>query len=132
MLTAEDAGKDLLDELAKRRGERAKLQGFPLRAAFSYLTRLWSDCRGCFGAGGPFLFGRFSIADAMFAPVVFRFRTYAVGLDPECQAYCDHMTGLPAMQRWLADAQREPEVVPAFEPRVPPATRGGCGGAARA
>jgi len=76
-------------------------------ADIARVTAIWSDCRGCFGGTGGFLFGAFSIADAMFAPVVFRFLTYGVGLDPVAQAYCDHMIGLPSMQRWLADAQAE-------------------------
>ena len=89
-------------------------------ADIARLTAIWSDCRGCFGGAGAFLFGEFSIADAMFAPVAFRFRTYGVELDAVCQAYCDHVIGLPAMQRWLADALVEPEVVAAFEPNAPP------------
>lgn len=76
-------------------------------ADIARVTAIWSDCRGCFGGAGAFLFGAFSIADAMFAPVVFRFLTYGVALDPVAQAYCDHMIGLPSMQRWLADAQAE-------------------------
>jgi glutathione S-transferase len=61
------------------------------------------------------LFGRFTIADAMFAPVVLRFRTYGVELDSVCQAYADAVLVLPAMQAWLQDAQAESEMLPAFE-----------------
>jgi glutathione S-transferase len=61
---------------------------------------LWADCRARFGAGGPYLFGRFSIADAMFGPVVFRFRTYDVALDGAARAYADAMLADPAMQKW--------------------------------
>ena len=89
-------------------------------ADIARVTAIWSDCRGCFGDAGAFLFGEFSIADAMFAPVAFRFRTYGVELDAVCRAYCDHLLGLPAMQRWLADALVEPEVVAAFEPSATP------------
>ncbi len=71
-------------------------------------------------SGGGFRFGEFSIADAMFAPVALRFRTYGVELDTACQACCDHMIGLPAIQRWLADARIEPAVVAAVEPHAPP------------
>lgn len=79
---------------------------------------LWSDCRARHGAraGGPFLFGAFSNADAMYAPVVLRFRTYAVELPPDCRAYADAVLALPAMQAWIADAEREPESIPQFEP----------------
>src|SRR5580658_1657595 len=58
---------------------------------------LWTDCRKRFGQGGPFLFGRFSIADAAYAPVVFRFRTYDVALGDAERAYRDAMLALPAM-----------------------------------
>ena len=57
--------------------------------------------------GGGFLFGRFSIADCMYAPVVSRFRTYAVTLPPVVQAYADRMWALPAMQAWLKASERE-------------------------
>ena len=60
-------------------------------------------------SGGPFLFGDFSIADAMFAPVTTRFVTYGVDLDATCRAYVDTVHALPAMQQWIADAGREPK-----------------------
>jgi glutathione S-transferase len=65
---------------------------------------LWDDCRGRFGAGGPFLFGRFSVADAMYAPVVSRFTTYDLPLTENGRAYCAAIWGLPAMQAWKAAA----------------------------
>ncbi len=58
---------------------------------------------------GPFLFGAFTIADAMFAPVATRFVTYGVELDAPCRGYVDTIYALPAMRRWLADAEREPK-----------------------
>lgn len=80
---------------------------------------LWSDCRARFGAlagaGGPFLFGAFSIADAMYAPVVLRFETYAVDLPPICRAYADAVLALPAMREWVAAAKAETETIPQFE-----------------
>jgi glutathione S-transferase len=57
---------------------------------------------------GPFLFGAFSFADAMFAPVTTRFTTYGVDLDATCRAYVAAIAALPAMQRWIADASAEP------------------------
>jgi glutathione S-transferase len=60
-------------------------------------------------SGGPFLFGRFSIADAMFAPVTTRFTTYGVELDATCRAHVDAIAALPAMQAWRSDAAGEPE-----------------------
>ena len=69
---------------------------------------LWSGCRARFGEGGPYLFGAFSIADAMFAPVVFRFRTYDVSLDAVQRAYLDAMLAHPSMQVWARAAEEEP------------------------
>ncbi|MEO8704764.1 MAG: glutathione S-transferase family protein [Kofleriaceae bacterium] len=59
-------------------------------------------------SGGPLLFGAFTIADAMFAPVTTRFTTYAVDLDATCRAYVDAVAALPAMQQWTRDAGLEP------------------------
>lgn len=81
------------------------------------VQRLWADCRGKHGQAGPFLFGRFSIADAMYAPVVLRFRTYAVQLHPVCHEYADAIFALPALQQWVAEACAETEVIDAFEPQ---------------
>ncbi len=58
---------------------------------------------------GPFLFGTFTIADAMFAPVATRFVTYGVDLDATCRAYVDAVYALPGMKQWLDDAAREPK-----------------------
>ncbi len=73
------------------------------------LRDIWRDCRARFGAGGDMLFGQFTAADAMFAPVVSRFQTYGVSLDPVSQAYADAVSALPAMQAWVAAARAEPE-----------------------
>jgi len=59
-------------------------------------------------SGGPFLFGRFSIADAMFAPVTTRFTTYGVPLDGTCRAYVATIAALPGMQAWRRAAATEP------------------------
>jgi glutathione S-transferase len=58
---------------------------------------------------GPFLFGAFTIADAMFAPVTTRFTTYGVDLDTTCRAYVDAIAALPAMKQWRTDAEAEPK-----------------------
>lgn len=68
------------------------------------IDALWSDCRTRFGQDGPFLFGAFSIADAMFAPVVTRLRTYHLPVGAVSQAYCDAIMALPAMKEWVAEA----------------------------
>jgi len=80
------------------------------------ILEIWGDCRKAHAAGGPFLFGNFSIADAYFAPVVSRFATYGVALDATAQAYADHIAGLPAMQEWVRAALDEREFVAHDEP----------------
>ena len=73
------------------------------------IVDIWSECRG------PFLFGGFTAADAMYAPVVLRFRTYEVALPPVCRDYADAVLGLPALQAWMRDAEAETEILPQFE-----------------
>lgn len=71
------------------------------------ITALWEECRGRFGAGGPFLFGAFSIADAYYAPVVSRFRTYGMPLAGAAAAWADAVWSLPAFERWRQGAAAE-------------------------
>jgi glutathione S-transferase len=80
------------------------------------ITALWSDCRERYGRGGDFLFGHFTIADAMYAPVVLRFGTYGVELGAVPDAYARTMAALPAMRQWVAEARAESEMVPELEP----------------
>ena len=70
------------------------------RANIARIQAIWLECRERYGKLGPFLFGTFGAADAMFAPVVYRFRTYAIEAVPEVQAYMDTMMALPAVQEW--------------------------------
>ena len=67
----------------------------------------WRECRKRFGLSGPFLFGRWSIADAMFAPVVNRFKIYQIDLDDVAWAYCDTVSSFPAVLEWEAQARAE-------------------------
>jgi glutathione S-transferase len=71
------------------------------------IQALWTECRSHYGKDGPFLFGTFSIADAMYAPVVTRFITYGVRTSPVVQTYMDAVLALPAMQEWLDGAKEE-------------------------
>ena len=76
------------------------------------IVALWLDCRREFGGGGPFLFGTFSAADAMYAPVASRFRTYvpdlaAYGDDGTAQAYVEALFALPSMVQWGQEARSE-------------------------
>lgn len=79
------------------------------------ILAIWTDCRARFGSGGDFLFGRFSIADAMFAPVVLRFQTYGVALGGATRDYADAVLALPALQAWVADAVAEAERIERFD-----------------
>jgi glutathione S-transferase len=71
------------------------------------IDAMWSDCRTRFGTGGPFLFGQFTAADAMYAPVVSRFHTYAVEVGATSAAYMRSVMALPAWQDWYAAALKE-------------------------
>ena len=73
---------------------------------------LWRESRAKFGAGGAFLFGAFSIADAMYAPVASRFVTYGIALDEDARAYVDAMFALPSMQEWLQASAAETHALP--------------------
>ncbi len=75
------------------------------------IREIWSECRTRFGAGGPFLFGRFTAADAMFAPVVSRFVTYGVPLDADAAAYRDAVRDHPPYRDWADAAEAEPWVI---------------------
>jgi glutathione S-transferase len=85
------------------------------QADINRITAAWRDCRKRFGAGGDFLFGHFTIADAMFAPVISRFRTYKIALDDEAQRYADLLWTMPAMQEWATAARNEPMIIERFE-----------------
>jgi glutathione S-transferase len=82
------------------------------RAQIDRIVTLWTDCLKRSVGDGPFLFGRFSIADAMYAPVVSRFLTYGVELPAAARAYTEAAWALPAMQEWKAHAEREAERMP--------------------
>jgi glutathione S-transferase len=77
------------------------------RTEIARVLWLWRDARGRFGGAGPFLFGRFSNADAMYAPVATRFKTYRIPVDPVSQEYMQAILMLPAMQEWYHAAASE-------------------------
>jgi glutathione S-transferase len=86
--------------------------GEALEADIRRIVAIWHDCRRAYGTGAPFLFGAFSNADAMFAPVATRFRTYGIDLskfgdDGNAQAYADAILALPAMAEWTRGAEAE-------------------------
>ena len=98
---------------------RRRVHGFAygddVRADIARVFAIWRDCRARFGTGGAFLFGAFSIADAMYAPVVLRFASYGVAIEPDLQPWVDALLALPAMQEWLRDGAAESEIVAATE-----------------
>jgi len=97
----------------------AHLPGIDISAAQQDISRVqavWHDTRAEFGRGGPFLFGRFSITDAFYAPVVSRFVTYGVAAAGPVREYMDAVLSLPAMQDWMRDARAEATFVAEDEP----------------
>jgi len=87
-----------------------------VRKDIGRVLEIWRDCRERFGADGPFLFGRFSIADAYFAPVTQRFVSYGVELPPVERRYVATIQALPAMQEWLTAGRAENDFVISDEP----------------
>jgi glutathione S-transferase len=80
------------------------------------IEALFLDCRHRYRQLGPFLFGRFSVADAMYAPVVLRFVTYHVTLQQAAGDYVQMVKSLPEIVEWTEAAKVEPESIPKFEP----------------
>lgn len=79
-----------------------------------HVLGLWQECLQTYG--GPFLFGRRSMADAMYAPVVTRLKTYDVRVeDPLCAAYCRTILAMPELQEWTQAALLEPEAIDELE-----------------
>lgn len=79
------------------------------------VDQIWSEARKQFGSGGDYLFGAFSVADCMFAPMAMRFHTYSVALSDTARAYVATLLENAAVQQWRADARAEAEVLPAYE-----------------
>ncbi len=99
--------KPMRDHMSMAIGERKPTPTDPHALAdVRRVQAIWRDCLAA--SGGPFLFGGFSIADAMFAPVTTRFVTYGIDMDATIRGYVDAVAALPAMQRWCADAAEEP------------------------
>ncbi len=85
------------------------------RANVARIQEIWTECRERHGTLGPFLFGAFGAADAMFAPVVHRFRTYAIPVAPQAAAYMETMMALPAFAEWTRAGLAETLVIEKFE-----------------
>lgn len=87
-----------------------------VRADIDRIEHLWREARTRFGSGGDFLFGRYSAADAMFAPVVMRFATYGVVCGTVVSRYCEAVHAAPGVRAWIAGAAAEAEIVAKDEP----------------
>lgn len=101
---------------------RARVEGLEVdddvRADVVRILTLWAEARARFGKGGPFLFGTFSAADVIYAPVVSRFLTYGVGVPGFAQAYMEAIWEHEWMQQWIAAAEAEEWVIEQFETPV--------------
>jgi len=86
-----------------------------LEADIDRVNEIWNDCRRRFGAGGPWLFGEYSIADAMYAPVVLRFKTYGAQVSETARWYLATALEDSALQEWMQAAQSEQWRLPASE-----------------
>jgi glutathione S-transferase len=85
------------------------------QANVARIQEIWTDCRERYGKSGPFLFGAFGAADAMFAPVIHRFRTYAIPVTSLVREYMDTMMALPVFQEWTTAGLAETLVIEKFE-----------------
>jgi glutathione S-transferase len=81
------------------------------QADIDRILQLWQQCRQQYGQAGDYLFSSFTLADAMYAPVVSRFQTYGVKLQGRVAAYADAVLALPALQEWMVAAAAEPETL---------------------
>ncbi|HRX60215.1 MAG TPA: glutathione S-transferase family protein [Candidatus Competibacter sp.] len=99
---------------ARARGRRVAVTP-EIAAEIDRIAAIWTDCRKRFGAGGPWLFGGFSIADAMFGPVVLRFVPYGVSRPGVVDDYVATWMADPHLQAWITAAEQESEVLEQFE-----------------
>lgn len=99
---------------ARARNRRTAMTA-ALEADIERIDEIWNDCRGRFGAGGSWLFGEYSIADAMYAPVALRFNTYGASISQAARWYIASVLEDAPMQEWLAAAKRETWSYPGSE-----------------
>lgn len=87
----------------------------PVFSDVQRIQEIWTEARKKYGNKGAFLFGDFSIADAMYAPVVTRFKTYGIATSAICRSYMEAVLSLPAMKAWVDAAKKEKETIPDYE-----------------
>lgn len=95
-----------------RRPQKPVVLNDATKADVARIEQIWRECRKTYGKGGKFLFGKFCIADAMFAPVATRFETYAIPVAKDTRAYMDAIMATKAFQTWKAAALKETWIVP--------------------
>lgn len=98
-----------------RRAVRAKPLSEAARNDIARIQQIWSACRQRYAEFGPFLFGEFSAADAFYAPVVHRFRTYAIEVNADVRSYMAVMQAVPAFQEWTEAGLAETWVIDKFD-----------------
>jgi glutathione S-transferase len=99
---------------ARARNRRTAVTG-ALAADVERIDEIWNDCRSRFGSGGPWLFGDYSVADAMYAPAVLRFNTYGAHISQTARWYMASVLEDAALQEWLQGAKQEPWTIAADE-----------------
>lgn len=111
------------DELPQNLRVRRKLNISQLSAAcqkqVNRIDELWTDCRARYGGGGKWLFGEFSIADVMFAPVALRFVTYFIPVSGQSRDFTEAVYQLASVQRWVEAARAESESLEFIDELVP-------------
>jgi glutathione S-transferase len=105
-----------------RRRFNAQPLSTEVRAEIDRILTLWAQARARFGGTGDFLFGNWTAADMMFAPVVTRFITYAVPVPPFAATYMEAVLGQEHVLTWIEQAQDEPWVIEQYEDPVPAGT----------
>lgn len=94
-----------------RRDEALDHIDHALQSDIDRVCEIWRDCRSKFASSGEYLFGAFSVADAMFAPVVLRFNSYRVDAGERGNAYMKTILAMPELQEWITAGQAESEVI---------------------
>ena len=113
----------LRDELPQNLRARCPLDPKSLseecRQQIQRVDQIWRECRNDNRSSGKWLFGTFSIADVMFAPVALRFVTYEIAVSPEAGEFMDAVCGLQSVQQWIAAAREEKESISFIDQRIP-------------
>jgi glutathione S-transferase len=107
-----------LNVRARKRRQLSELSE-AAQAQVARIIEMWTSCRRAHRDRGPWLFGQFSIADVMYAPVALRFVTYQLPLTAEAQEFVRRVGELPSIQEWMREAEAEIEVLPFIDEVVP-------------